>query len=147
MSNYSRILLFYDETEEAKTALIRCANLSASLSALVDVVTVVDYIAASAITAGMLSGVLVSQMEEDARSVLKNAVDELGLNGVVARGHVAFGPTVDAILRMIERLNSDLIVVGHRTKTGLARWYGARPLHIDLVERLKGATIVTVTPD
>ena len=93
----------------------------------------------------MLSGVLASQMEENARSVLKDAIDELGLNGVFARGHIAFGTTADAITGMIEILSSDLIVIGHRTKTRLARWFGARSLHIDLVERLTGTMIVTVT--
>ncbi|WP_233873181.1 universal stress protein [Paraburkholderia adhaesiva] len=145
MSTSSRILLFYDGTIEAKIALLRCAKLSVALSALVDVVTVVDYVTTNATWASTLSDVLVSQMEENARVDLKYALDELGLNGVVARGHVAFGDTAYAISQMIEQLNSDLIVVGHRAKTGLARWYSARPLHIDLAERLKGATIVTVT--
>jgi hypothetical protein len=46
---------------------------------------------------------------------------------------------------MLEVLKSDLIIVGHRANTGFARWYGGRPLHLDLLDRLKGATIVTVT--
>ncbi len=98
-------------------------------------------------TGGMLSDVLISRMEENARSALKDAIDELGLHGVFARGHVVFGHAADAITRMIEILSSDLIVIGHRTKAGLARWVGTRPLHIDLVERLAGMMIVTVTPD
>lgn len=93
----------------------------------------------------MLSDVLVSQMEENARSALKDAIDELGLNGVFARGHVAFGPTAEAISRIVEKLSSDLIVIGHRAKAGRSRWFGARPLHIDLVERLMGTMIVTVS--
>ena len=146
MSNASRILLFYDGTTEAKSALLRCASLSMALSAVVDVVTVVDCIGTGAQTGGILSEVLVSHLEANARSALKDAIDELGVNGIFARGHVVFGQAADAISRMIELLSSDLIVVGHRAKTGFARWYGGRPLHLDLLERLKGAMIVTVTP-
>ncbi|BCG02608.1 universal stress protein A (plasmid) [Paraburkholderia sp. PGU19] len=147
MPNASRILLFYDGTTEAKSALLRCASLSLALSAVVDVVTVVDCIGTGAMTGGMLSEVLVLQLEANARSALKSAIDELGMNGVFAHGHIAFGHAGDVISRMRELLSSDLLVVGHRAKTGFARWYGGRPLHLDLLERLKGAMIVTVTSD
>ncbi|MBP0594159.1 universal stress protein [Paraburkholderia sp. LEh10] len=139
------MLLFYDGTTEAKSALLRCASLSLALSAVVDVVTVVDCIGTGAMTGGMLSEVLVLQLEANARSALKDAIDELGMNGIFARGHLVFGHAADAISQMLELLSADLIVVGHRAKTGFARWYGSRPLHLDLLERLKGAMIVTVT--
>jgi nucleotide-binding universal stress UspA family protein len=96
-------------------------------------------------TGGMLSEVLVLQLEANARSALKDAIDELSKNGILARGHLVFGHAADAISRMLEVLKSDLIIVGHRANTGFARWYGGRPLHLDLLDRLKGATIVTVT--
>lgn len=146
MSNASRVLLFYDGTIEARSALLRCASLSVALSAVVDVVTVVDCIGTGALTGGTLSDVLVSQLEADARFALKDAIDELGVSGIFARGHIVFDQAADAISRMNELLSSDLIVVGYRARTGFSRWYGGRPLHLDLLERLKGAMIVTVTP-
>ena len=145
MPNESRILLFYDGTTEAKSALFRCVSLSLALAAVVDVVTVVDCIGTAAVAGGMMNEVLVLQMEANARSDLKDAIDELNTNGIFARGHVVFGHAADAISQLLERLSADMIVVGHRVKTGFARWYGGRPLHIDLLDRLKGATIVTVT--
>ncbi|WP_240057523.1 universal stress protein [Paraburkholderia azotifigens] len=145
MPNDSRILLFYDGTTEAKSALLRCASLSLALAAVVDVVAVVDCIGTGAIAGGMMNEVLVLQMEANARSDLKYAIDELNMNGISACGHLVFGHAVDAISQLLERLSADMIVVGHRVKTGFARWYGGRPLHIDLSDRLKGATIVTVT--
>jgi nucleotide-binding universal stress UspA family protein len=145
MPSTSRILLFYDGTDEAKSALLRCAELAAALAAPVDVVTVVDFVDANALCAGMLSDAAVAQMEQQARCTLNDALDELGLNGVVARGHVAFGQVVDAISQTIKMVRSDVIVVGHRTQTRLARLYRGRPLHVDLIERLKGSMIVTVT--
>ena len=92
-----------------------------------------------------MSEVLVSHLEADAQSALNDAIDELRVNGIFARGHVVFGQAADAISRMIELLSFDLIVIGHRAKTGFARWYGGRPLHLDLLERVKGVMIVTVT--
>ncbi|CAN7797042.1 universal stress protein [Paraburkholderia hospita] len=145
MPNESRILLFYDGTTEAKSALFRCVSLSLALAAVVDVVTVVDCIGTAAVAGGIMNELLVLQMEANARSDLKDAIDELNTNGIFARGHVVFGHAADAIPQLLERLSADMIVVGHRVKTGFARWYGGRPLHIDLLDRLKGATIVTVT--
>lgn len=147
MSSFSRILLFYDGTGEAKSALLRCAELSIGLAALVDVVTVVDFVDKNAICAGMLTDVALTQMEELAHGALEDAINELRLNGVVARGHVAFGGALSAISQMSELLKTDVIVVGHRKPSRFARWYGNRPLHVDLVERMKGSMIVTVTPD
>ncbi len=145
MPSSSRILLFYDGTAESRAALLRCAELALALAAPVDVVAVVDFVDANAACAGMLSGLTAAQMEEQAHSALKDAIDELGLNGAVARGHIMFGRVTDSILRTIQLLKSDVIVVGHRARTRLARWYGDRPVHADLVDKLKGPMIVTVT--
>lgn len=146
MSSASNILLFYDGTEEARSALLRCAELSVALAARVDVVNVVDFADISARCAGMVSDVVLTQIEDEARRALREAIDELGLHRIVARGHLAFGGVLEAISRSIDLLQSDVIVVGHRTKSRLERWFGRRSLHLDLVDRAKGLMIITVTP-
>ncbi|QCP54849.1 universal stress protein [Trinickia violacea] len=140
------MLLVYDGTDEAKSALLRCAELSVALAARVDVVTVVNFADDNAMCGGMLSSAAMTQLEDQARSALREAIDALGVNGVVARGHVVFGGVLEAITRMVDLLQSDVIVVGHRTRSWLERWYHGRALHVDLVERVKGSMIVTVTP-
>lgn len=139
------MLLVYDGTAEAQAALVRCSQLGLALSAQVDVVSVVDSISANANSAGLLSDLAYSRLEELARHTLQTAIGKLADDGVTAHGYVTFGRTVDAVSRHAAAFNPDIVVVGHRTQTGLSRWWGERPVHLDLAERLRGSTIVTVT--
>ncbi|WP_073428947.1 universal stress protein [Paraburkholderia terricola] len=145
MSPFSKMLLVYDGTEEAQAALTRCSELSLALSARVEVVSVVDSVSANAHSAGMLGELAYSRLEELARHTLGTAICKLADNGITAHGHIVFGRTVDAVSRHAASFNSDIVVVGHRTQKGLARWWRERPIHLDLAERLCGSTIITVT--
>lgn len=145
MSSFFKMLLVYDGTDEAQAALTRCSQLSIALSAQVDVVSVIDSVSANAHSAGMLSDLAYSRLEELARDALRSAISKLADNGVTAHGYITFGRIADAVSRHAENFNSDIVVVGHRNQKGLARWWGERPVHLDLAERLGGSTIVTVT--
>ncbi|MFM0471400.1 universal stress protein [Paraburkholderia strydomiana] len=145
MSSLFRMLLVYDGTAESQAALSRCSQLSLALSAAVDVVSVVDPAGANAHSAGMLSDLAYSRLEEFARHTLQTAIGKLADSGVTAHGYLTFGRTADAVSRHAANFNSDIVVVGHRTQKGLLRWLGERPVHLDLAERLRGSTIVTVT--
>ncbi|MFM0075958.1 universal stress protein [Paraburkholderia sediminicola] len=145
MPSLSRMLLVYDGTDESHAALSRCAELSLALSAQVDVISVVDSVSANANSAGMLSDLAYMRLEESARHTLRIAIGKLADNGISAHGYVTFGRTVDAVSRHAATFNSDIVVLGHRTRKGLSRWWSDRPVHLDLAERLIGSTIVTVT--
>ncbi|MFM0501450.1 universal stress protein [Paraburkholderia caffeinilytica] len=145
MPSFSRMLLVYDGTDESQAALSRCAELSLALSAQVDVMSVVDAASANANSAGMLSDLAYTRLEEFGRHTLRTAIGKLADNGITAHGYLTFGHTVDAVLRHAAIFNSDIVVLGHRTRKGLSRWWGDRPVHLDLAERLLGSTIITVT--
>ncbi|MEM5344193.1 universal stress protein [Paraburkholderia azotifigens] len=146
MSSFSRMLLVYDESAEAQAALNRCSQLSLALSAHVDVVSIVDSVTANATCAGMLSDLACSRMEEHARHALDAAVGHLANAGISAYGHLKYGRPADVISLHVAAFHADIVVIGHRVQKGLARWWGERPVHLDLAERLRGSTIVTVTP-
>ena len=139
------MLLVYDGTLEAQAALKRCSQLSLALSAHVDVVSVVDSITANATCAGMLSDLACSSMEAHAQHALDVAVTHLVNLGVTAHGFIKFGRTVDVVPLHVAAFHADIVVIGHRVQTGLARWWGERPIHLDLAERLRGSAIVAVT--
>ncbi|MCC8402465.1 universal stress protein [Paraburkholderia sp. MMS20-SJTN17] len=145
MCSFSRLLLVYDGTSEAKAALERCSRLSLALRAPVDVVAVVDAESANAICGGLLADVAYVHLEEVARKSLSDAVRQLAQIGVRANGSVEYGRIADVVARHAQTFNPDLIVLGHRARARRARWWNARPVHVDLAERLAGATIVTVT--
>jgi hypothetical protein len=94
----------------------------------------------------LLSDLACSRLEEQARHALDVALAHLEQLGVSAVGHIQFGHPADAIARHVTAFHADIVVIGHRVQTGLSRWWGERPVHLDLAERLRGATIVTVTP-
>lgn len=146
MSFLSKMLLVYDGTDEAQAALARCTQLSVALSAHVDVVSVVDLVSANAVCAGMLTELAHDRLAQFARDSLQTAVGQLEDNGVVAHGYLTFGRTVDAVSRHAAAFRPDIVVIGYRLQTGLSRWWSERPLHVHLTERLRGSTIVTVTP-
>jgi len=145
MSSFSRMLLVYDDTAESQAALHRCSQLSLALCAQVDVVSIVDSVTASATCAGMLSDLACSSMEAHARHAIDTAVGHLSNLGVTAYGFVKYGRPVDVIPLHAAAFHADIVVVGHRVRKGLERWWGERPVHLDLAERVRGAAIVTVT--
>ncbi|WP_321803773.1 universal stress protein [Burkholderia sp. BCC1993] len=139
------MLLVYDGTDEAQAALARCSALSRALSAAVDVVAIVDPVTANAQSAGLLSDLAHHRLEEFARDELQRAVGKLADDGIVARGFVRFGRTADAVAAHALTTRPDLVVVGHRARSGFARWWRERPAHFDLAERLRGAALIVVT--
>jgi nucleotide-binding universal stress UspA family protein len=145
MSSFSRLLLIYDGTSEARAALERCSQLSLALSSPVDVVAIVDTETANAQCGGLLSDVAYTHIEEHARDTLNDAVNHLTNAGIAANGYVKFGRVAEVVVRHAQIFNPDLIVLGHRSRTKRAAWWRERPAHVDLTERLSGTTIVTVT--
>jgi nucleotide-binding universal stress UspA family protein len=138
------MLLVYDGTTEAQAALERCTQLSLALSAHVDVVAVVDLATANAKCGGLLSDLAFKGLEEFARRTLDTAVGQLADRGVPAYGFVKFGRPVDVVSGHVTTFGPEIVVIGHRRRKGLSRWWGERPVHLDLAERLRGTTIVTV---
>jgi nucleotide-binding universal stress UspA family protein len=145
MEPFARILLVYDSSPEARSALTRCVHLAAALSATVDVVSVVDSENLNALSGGQLSGEAFTQLQRLAREAVDDATSRLERYGIKAHGHVAFGRTLDALPMHANMLRSDMVMIGHRACERGFRWWGERPIHASLAERLKGVTIVTVT--
>ncbi len=139
------MLLVYDGTREARAALERCSQLSLALSAPVDVVAIVDTESANAQCGGLLSDVAFTHIEEHARNALNDAVSQLADIGIAANGYVKFGRIAEVVTRHAQSFNPDLIVLGHRARAKRPAWWSERPAHVDLAERLRGSTIVTVT--
>jgi nucleotide-binding universal stress UspA family protein len=115
------------------------------LSSPVDVVAIVDTETVNAQCGGLLSDVAYTHIEEHARHTLNDAVNHLANSGIAAIGYVKFGRVVEVVARHAQLFNPDLIVLGHRSRARRAAWWRERPAHVDLAERLRGTTIVTVT--
>jgi hypothetical protein len=144
MSKFSRILLVYDGTPEAKSALNSCAQLASALSLPVDVVSVVDTVGLNAASGGLLSGAAFAQFEHLAREALHESVTRLQRDGVGVHGYLTVGYIVDELSRYAEALLG-IVMIGHRSRKRFASRWGERPVFADLADRLRGLTIVTIT--
>ncbi|ONB53355.1 universal stress protein UspA [Burkholderia pseudomallei] len=123
MASYKKILLCYDGTLEGRKALRCGADLALELKAETHLLSVVDMRSSIAQSAGLLTDVACSRFEETAREILQEGVNWLTERGVHAQGHFAFGYPIDEIANLATKLNVDLVVVGHRCRSGVSRWW------------------------
>ncbi|MEM5388499.1 universal stress protein [Paraburkholderia phymatum] len=144
MTSNQRILIYYDGTEEARSAIIRASRIALALDAHIHVLTVVDTSTAIMSTSGMLCEPAYALIENRARDVLQEAIDHMTASGIKVSGHFAIGKVVERIAQHAEMLDADLVVVGHRRRYGLARWLGGAPTYSELVDRAQGRTVITV---
>ena len=123
MASYRKILLCYDGSLEGRKALRCGADLALDLKAETHLLSVVDMRSSIAQSAGLLTDVACSRFEETAREILQEGVNWLTERGVKAEGHFAFGYPIDEIASLANELGADLVVVGHRCRSGLSRWW------------------------
>ena len=128
MASYKKILLCYDGSREGRKALRCGADLALDLKAETHLLSVVDMRSSIAQSAGLLTDVACGSFEKTARDILQEGVEWLTERGVTAQGHFAFGHPIDEIANLSNELQVDLVVVGHRCRTGLSRWWMGRAI-------------------
>lgn len=116
------IVVGYDETDPARRALLRAAELAAAFGAKVIVTSVAPVIHGRGI-----GPVDPADPPELHREELQHAKALLAEHGIEGELDLALGDPADHIARLAESRNADLVVVG------------ARPLH--LVERMLGLSV------
>ncbi len=144
MASYNKILLCYDGTREGRKALRCGADLALDLKAETHLLSVVDMRTSIAQSAGLLTDVACGRFEDAAREILQEGVDWLTERGVTAHGHFAFGHPIDEIARLAEELKVDLVVVGHRARSGLSRWWMGSG-NTQLLDRVSCSILVAVS--
>jgi nucleotide-binding universal stress UspA family protein len=143
MTSYRKILLCYDGSREGRKALRQGANLALDLNAETHVLAVVDMRSSIAQSTGLLTDVACGRFEDAARDILQEGVEWLRERGLQAQGHFAFGHPIDEIAALADQLKVDLVVVGHRCRSGLARWWmGAG--NTPLLDRVSCSILVAV---
>jgi nucleotide-binding universal stress UspA family protein len=143
MSSYRKILLCYDGSREGRKALRCGADLAIDMNAETHVLAVVNMHSSIAQSGGMLTDIACRKFEDAARDVLQEGVDKLAARGLVAHGHFAFGDPSEEISALARKLGVDLVVIGHRPRTGLARWWAGSG-NTALLDRLNCSILVTV---
>jgi nucleotide-binding universal stress UspA family protein len=145
MPTFNRILLCYDGTREGQHALKDGASLAQELHADVHVLSVLNH-SAWMQGADITAAVPIELITESARSLLDEGLKKLAARGLLATGHFAVGDPLDQIPIFADELKVDLIVVGHRHSSRLARWWGGRSDGL-LLDRVSCSVLVTMGPE
>jgi nucleotide-binding universal stress UspA family protein len=144
MASFKNMLLCYDSTLEGRRALIRGADLAQMLSAETHLLAIAGTIVGGAMV-DQPSPVALRHEEQTVREVLREGVERLRGRGLIATGHLAFGRPVEQIAAMAHDLAVDLIVIGHRPRAGLARWW-AGPGNVQLLDLVSCSVLVCIDP-
>jgi nucleotide-binding universal stress UspA family protein len=119
---FRRVLLCYDGTREGRKALRQGGDVVLCMKSEAFLLAIVTNLVAGTIPEGVTPG-LCEQEDERANALLQEGVAWLRERGVVAKGALEYGNAVDRIAQTAERIGADLIVVGHRPRGRLARWW------------------------
>ena len=139
---YHKVLLCYDGTREGRKALrqgadvVICMGSEAYLLAISK--SLVDGAIPEAVTPALLE-----REDEIANALLVEGVQWLKDRGVSVRGSLEYGNAVDCIATTAARIGADLIVVGHKDRSPLARWWSASDEE-SLLERVSCSILVAM---
>ena len=142
MASFKNLLLCYDATLEGRRALIRGADLAQILGAETHLLAVAGALVGGAMV-DQPSPMALRQEEQTVREVLREGVERLRGRGLVATGHLAFGRPMGQIAAVAHDLAVDLIVIGHRPRAGLARWW-AGPGNVQLLDLVSCSVLVCI---
>jgi nucleotide-binding universal stress UspA family protein len=119
---YARVLLCYDGTREGRKALRQGADVVLCMKAEAYLLAICQNLVATAIPEGVTAS-LAEQEDERANALLQEGVAWLRERGVTAKGALEYGNAVDRISETAQRIGADLIVLGHKPRGKLARWW------------------------
>ena len=144
MASFRNMLLCYDATLEGRRALIQGADLAQALGAETHLLAIAGTIVGGSMV-DMPSRTALSQEEATVKAVLKEGVERLRARGLVATGRLAIGRPMDQIAACARDLKVDLIVIGHRPRVGMARWW-AGPGNTQLLDLVTCSVLVSIDP-
>ena len=123
---YKTVLLCYDGSKEGRKALREGAMLARAMGSETHLLAICRDLVSTAPPQGLTS-VLLDCEEIAARAVLEEGVQKLTDLGVKAEGTLLIGDPLVHIPSFAARIHADLIVVGHRPRGRLERWWSESP--------------------
>lgn len=122
---YHKIVLAFDGSHEARSALREGALLALRCEARVWLLCVLSDNAAVAMAEGVQPGAA-EQIAAASRQLVDEGVAKLRGVGLEATGHVVRGDPADAISGFVREVGADLVVLGHRRRSFLERWWSGK---------------------
>ncbi len=137
---FRKVLLCYDGTAEGRRALRQGADVVMCMNSEAYLLAICQTLVARSIPEGVTPE-LVAAEDRRAESLLEEGVRWLQERDVRASGSLEYGNAVDCIAAMAARIGADIIVVGHKHRSRLARWWSASDEE-SLLERVRCSILV-----
>ena len=120
---YRTILLAYDGSQQGREALRQGTDLAILCKAQVHLLAVVAPGLGVTLAEAAAPSDLPEREGEEVRRVLMEGAEELRRAGLAVETRLGTGNPAEEIGRMAHEVAADLIVVGHREQSALARWW------------------------
>jgi nucleotide-binding universal stress UspA family protein len=142
---YKTVLLCYDGSAEGRKALREGAVLARAMGSNTYLLAVCRNLVTTTPPEGM-SSALVESEETTARAILSEGVHKLIELGIKAQGALLMGDPLVHIPSFAARIQADLIVIGHRPRGRLARWWSESP-QPQLLDRVACSILVAMNAE
>jgi nucleotide-binding universal stress UspA family protein len=138
---YERILLAYDGSKEGRVALRQGAELAQLCQAEVCLLAVVKFPTEATMAVGVVPEQYLQEEEQYYYRTLQEGLERLQARGIAAQGKLVHGEPVEQIATVAKSISADLVVVGHRNRTRLARWWSGS-VGISLIDAVDCSVLV-----
>lgn len=141
---YQKILLCYDGTAEGRRALRQGAEVAMAMKSHAYLLAICRNLIATSVPEGVTPE-LVSCEQDTARTLLHEGVQWLKDHDVETDGSLVYGDPLVHIPEIAESIGADLVVVGYRYRSKLARWWSESE-EVSLLHKLHCSILVAVAP-
>jgi nucleotide-binding universal stress UspA family protein len=142
---FRKVLLCYDGTAEGRRALRQGADVVVTMKSEAYLLAICQSLMSTAIPEGVTPE-LARCDDERAQALLDEGVRWLKDKGIAAEGSLEYGSAVDCIAETAQRIGADLVVLGHRHRSRLARWWSESDEE-SLLERIDCSVLVAMAPE
>jgi nucleotide-binding universal stress UspA family protein len=143
---YERILLAYDGSKEGRVALRQGAELAQLCQAEVCLLAVIKFPTEATMAVGVVPEQYLQEEEEYYHKTLQEGLERLQARGVAAHGKLVHGEPVEQIAAVAKTMGADLVVVGHRNRSRLARWWSGS-VGLSLIDAVDCSVLVARAPE
>jgi len=120
---FKTILLCYDGSREGQAVLDEGADLAQRFEANTHLLAVIQPNAGEVIAEALAAEIPFAETRRAAEEILQQGIELLEAKGLNIEGHIVEGSAVEQIALMAREINADLVVLGHRHRGPLQRWW------------------------
>lgn len=120
---FKTILLCYDGSREGQAVLDDGAELALRFGADTHLLAVIQPSAGTVVAEAIAAESPFTEISRTAEGILEQGIAQLAGKGLKVEGHIVEGQAVEQIALMAREIGADLVVLGHRHRGPLQRWW------------------------